>query len=385
MESAIAYTDLSDATAAGQALGRQITSSLHGTADAIMVFAAPGYAHASLLETIRAGHPSALLVGASSAGEFTHERHGQGAACALALKSDDVHFAIGVGRDLHVSPALAARQIVSTFRGSERPTLHRAALVLTDALSGHAPGLIHELMIATDAQYQFFGGGAGDNAQFVRTVVFNGTEVLADAAVALEILSPRPLGVGVGHGWATAGSALRVTEADGLKLRSLNGFPAVQAFEAHAEITGQSFDPQAPLPFFLHNILGIETPSGHQLRMPFSVDATGAVHCAAEVPLGSRVRIMHSSLQASLQAAERATAAAIANLGGQSPGVALFFDCAATRARIGDAYTMELEAVRSTLPAIPMIGCVTHGQIARSDGQFDGFHNCTALVCVLPA
>ncbi len=385
MESATAYTDLADAAAAGQALGRKITSTLHGTADAIMVFASPSYAHAKLLEAIRTEHPSALLVGASSAGEFTHEQYGQGAACALALRSDHVHFAVGVGRDLHVSPALAARQIVSTFRSPEKPTLHRAALVLTDALSGHAPDLIHELMIATDAQYQFFGGGAGDNAQFVRTVVFHGTEVLSDAAVALEILSPRPLGVGVGHGWATAGDALRVTDAQGLRLGSLNGFPAVQAFEAHAEKTGQSFDPQAPLPFFLHNILGIETSTGYQLRMPLSVDAVGAVQCAAEVPLGSRVRIMHSSLQASLQAAERATAAALANLGGQMPGVALFFDCAATRARIGEAYTMELEAVRSTLPAIPMIGCVTHGQIARSDRQFDGFHNCTALVCVLPA
>ncbi len=385
MQSATAYTDLTDPAAAGQALGRQIRSTLHGSPDAIMVFAAPSYAHARLLEAIREEHPLALLVGSSSAGEFTHEQHGQGAACALALKSDHVHFAIGVGRDLHASPMLAARQIVSTFRGAERPTLHRAALVLTDALAGHAPSLIHELMIATDAQYQFFGGGAGDNAQFVRTVVFNGTEVLSDAAVALEILSPRPLGVGVGHGWAAAAEALRVTDAEGLKLKSLNGFPAVQAFEAHAEVTGQSFDPQAPLTFFLHNILGIETPTGHQLRMPLSVDATGAVQCAAEVPTGSRVRIMRSTLEASLQAAERATAAALANLGGQPPGVALFFDCAATRARIGDAYTMELEAVRSTLPAIPMIGCVTHGQIARSDGQFDGFHNCTALVCVLPA
>ena len=385
MQSATAYTELTDPAAAGHALGRQITSVLDGPPDAIMVFAAPSYAHAKLLEALRAEHPSALLVGSSSAGEFTHQQHGQGAACALALRSDHVHFAIGVGRDLHVSPALAARQIVSTFRGPDTPSLHRAALVLTDALAGHAPGLVHELMIATDAQYQFFGGGAGDNAQFVRTVVFNGTEVLSDAAVALEILSPRPLGVGVGHGWATAAEALRVTDADGLRLRSLNGFPAIQAFEAHAEVTGQSFDPQAPLPFFLHNILGIETPTGHLLRMPLAVDATGAIQCAAEVPVGSRVRIMRSTLEASLRAAERATAAALANLGGQRPGVALFFDCAATRARIGDAYTMELEAVRSTLPAVPMIGCVTHGQIARSDGQFDGFHNCTALVCVLPA
>ena len=385
METATAYTDSDDSAAAGRALGRQISSALSGPPDAIVVFAAPGYAHSELLEALAAEHPSALLVGSSSAGEFTHEEHGQGAACALGLKSGDVRFAVGVGRDLHVSSTMAARQIASTFRGADQPTLHKAALVLTDALAGHAPGLVHELMIATGAQYQFFGGGAGDNAEFIRTVVFNGTEVLSDAAVALEILSPRPLGVGVGHGWEPVADALRVTDAEGLRLGSLNGMPAVEAFETHAALTGQAFDPKAPLPFFLHNILGIETPSGHQLRMPLAVDESGAVHCAAEVPVGSRVRIMHSTVEASLQATSRATAAALANIGGQAPGVALFFDCAATRARIGDEYTMELEAVRAQLPAIPMVGCVTHGQIARADGQFDGFHNCTALVCVLPA
>ena len=385
MQTATAYTDLSDAEAAGHALGRQIAAGLPGPPDAIILFAGPGYDHRSLLRALSSDHPAALLVGSSSAGEFTHLAHGEGAACALALRSDTVRFAVGVGRALSWSASEAARQIVSTFRGPEEQTLHRAALVLTDALAGHAPALIQELMVATGAQYQLFGGGAGDNAQFVRTVVFSGTEVLDDAAVALEILSPEPLGVGVGHGWEAAAEALRVTDADGLRLIGLNGLPAVEAFEAHAEAAGAAFDPSAALPFFLHNILGIETAAGYQLRMPLFVDEAGAVHCAAEVPVGSRVRIMRSTMAASLLAVERATASALASIGDREPGVALFFDCAATRIRIGDDYTMELDAVRNRLSNLPMVGCVTHGQIARAEGQFDGFHNCTAVVCVLPA
>ena len=256
---------------------------------------------------------------------------------------------------------------------------------MTDALSGRAPDLIHELMLATKTQYQLFGGGAGDNAAFSRTVVFNGTEVLVDAAVALEIISTHPIGVGVGHGWEPAAEAMRVTEADGLRLISLDGVPAVEAFEAHAEDQGKPFDRDAPLPFFLHNILGIETSTGFQLRMPLTVDKDGALHLAGEVPVGSRVRIMRTSLSASLDATTQATAAALAKLNGQKPGVALFFDCAATKIRIGDQYTMELEAVRSQLHDLPMVGCITQGQFGRAEGQYDGFHNCTAVVCVLPA
>ena len=384
MEKATAYTDLSDATAAGEMLARQVMAELSGTPDAIIVFAAPSYDHARLLTALETQCPGAILTGSSSAGEFTHVSHGEGAACALALKSDETRFALGVGRDLHASATAAAHQIVSTFRGVEEPTLHRAALVMTDALAGHAPELIQQLMVATKTQYQLFGGGAGDNARFTRTVVFNGTEVLSDAAVALEIVSPHPIGVGVGHGWEPAADIMRVTEADGLTLIGINGLPAVEAFEDHAEETGQSFDLQAPLPFFLHNILGIETSGGYQLRMPLAVEANGALHLAGEIPVGSRVRIMRTTLEASLVATENATIAALSKLEGRKPGVALFFDCAATKIRIGDQYTRELEAVRSQLRDLPMVGCITHGQIARASGQYDAFHNCTAVVCVLP-
>ena len=385
MEKATAYCDLADSSAAGAVLGQQVMQELSGAPDAIIVFAAPSYDHAALLEALSAECAGALIVGSSSAGEFTHAVHGEGSACALALKSADVRFAIGVGRDLHVSAKEAANQIASTFLGVDEPTLHRAALVMTDALSGHAPDLIHELMLATKTQYQLFGGGAGDNAAFARTVVFNGTEVLTDAAVALEMISMRPIGVGVGHGWTPAAEAMRVTEADGLRLIGLDGMPAVEAFEAHAEDRKQAFDRDDPLPFFLHNILGIETPTGYPRRMPRPGGVDGARPLAGAVPVGSRVRIMSTTLDASLDAVTQATATALSKLDGQKPGVALFFDCAATKIRIGDRYTMELEAVRSQLHDLPMVGCITQGQFGRAEGQYDGFHNCTAVVCVLPA
>ena len=385
MEKATAYTDVLDASQAGSTLGDLIVADLTGSPNVVIVFAAPTYDHVALLSALQVKCPGALLIGSSSAGEFTHAVQGDGSACALALRSDKVRFAVGVGRDLHSSAKAAACQIVSSFKGLEEPTLHRAALVMTDALAGHAPDLIQELMVATKTQYQLFGGGAGDDAQFKRTVVFNGTEVLADAAVALEIVSESPIGVGVGHGWEPAAESMRVTEADGLRLIGLNGVPAVEAFEGHADDIGQSFDPKSPLPFFLHNILGIETPGGYQLRMPLSVDADGTLNMAGEVPVGSRVRIMRTTVEASLNATHQATATALSKLDGQKPGVALFFDCAATKIRIGDQYTMELEAVRSQLHDLPMVGCVTQGQFGRATGQYDAFHNCTAVVCVLPA
>ena len=75
---------------------------------------------------------------------------------------------------------------------------------------------------------------------------------------------------------------------------------------------------------------------------------------------------------------------AVQALKGARPGVALVFDCVATRLRMGEAFGAELKAVSDLLGSARHVGCNTYGQIVRAEGQFEGFHNCTAVVCVLP-
>lgn len=385
MDTIAVSTALSDSAAAGTAIAEQIEAAFAQPPHVIIVFAAPTHDHRLVLQALRDAAPDALIVGASSAGEFTREAAGEGLVTALALRDDESKFTAQMGLGLKADPAAAARQIAAGFAGrSHHSFAYRSALVLTDALAGYADALTDALTLETAGEYQFFGGGAGDNATFERTTVFCGTQVLSDAAVALEILSNKPLGIGVSHGWAPASEPFRVTEADGLRLISLNGLPAVEAFEEHAVATGQHIDRAAPIPFFLQNIVGIDTGRGFRLRVPLSVNPDGSVDCAAEVPVGSIVRIMKSSDASAAEAAERATDAAIAAIGSRQPKAALFFDCVATRLRCGDRFQAEVDAVASRIGDAAMAGCNTHGQIARAEGQFEGFHNCTAVVCVFP-
>ncbi|WP_340647478.1 FIST N-terminal domain-containing protein [Phenylobacterium sp.] len=386
MKTAASSTDLADAREAGRRLATEITRVLGERPAALMVFAAPSYDHAALLDELAKHCPDTLVVGSSSAGEFMNHNRGEGLACALGLAGEDVRFSIAVARDIKDDAAAAARQMVSSFKGlSDYAFPYRSALVMADALAGYADVLVDELTLATGGQYQFFGGGAGDNAQFQRTSVFYGREVINGAAVALEMLTEKPIGVGVRHGWAPASAPFRVTETDGMRLVSLNGLPAVEAFEAHARTTGQTLDRAAPLAFFLHNILGIEAEDQQRLRVPLAVLPDGSVLCAAEVPQGSVVYIMRVSAASAVEAAQEATQAALAAIGEHKPQAALFFDCVATRLRMGEQFGEEVATVRDQLAGADLLGCNTHGQIARAEGQFEGFHNCTAVVAVLPA
>ncbi len=46
-------------------------------------------------------------------------------------------------------------------------------MLLADALSGYTDEIIDKLTERTAGTYQFFGGGAGDNANFKNTCVFS--------------------------------------------------------------------------------------------------------------------------------------------------------------------------------------------------------------------
>ena len=385
MKAAFASSKVPLSKFAASELIEQLHASESSSPSAIIVFASPDYDHKGLLESLTANFPETAIVGSSSAGEFAKGDVATGVVC-LGLSGEDVDFRTAVGTGLRSDVTQAARQIASKFTGSDhRRRAFSSALVLTDALAGHASRLIDELTLATGGQYSFFGGGAGDNARFSNTPVFHGREVLSDAAVALEILSDKPIGIGAVHGWEPASRAMRVTETRGMSIVSIDGFPARDAFVGHAAETNQHLEIDGPIPFFLHNVIGIRSGAGHWLRVPLAIEQDGAVVCASEVPAGSIVQIMRSTTPSAIEAAKGAAKSAMNALGNHRAVAGLFFDCVATRLRLGDDFGRELAAVEDALPSIPFTGCNTHGQIVRAEGQFDGFHNCTAVVCVFPA
>jgi hypothetical protein len=378
----VAHSIASSALQAGEEIGEAISAGFNGEApDALVVFASSRHDYAALLGRIQDIARPAAMIGCSSAGEFTSHAFQAGAVSAVALRSDTMRFNPVLGRGLRQDRHKAAQAMAAAMEGMRsHQHAYRSALVLTDALAGHADDFVEQLTLLTAGSYQLFGGGAGDDANFTRTHVFMGTEAVPDAAVALEILSDKPVGIGVRHGWMPGSPPFRVTEADGMRLISLNNMPAVEAFRDYAQQTGQQFDPSDPIPFFLHNVIGIATPVGFRLRVPLSVDKQGAIACAADIPIGAKIHIMAPKTGSALAATE----AAMEQMQGAKAGAALFFDCVATRLRMGQEFGSELDEVKRRLDGVSYAGCNTYGQIARAEGQFSGFHNCTAVVAVLP-
>lgn len=386
VKSASAYSNLTDSHEAGKSIGDQISEALGGDSpDALIIFASPTYDYAQLLPAITEACSPGTLVGCSSAGEFVTGSLGVHAVSALALKAPEMEFNASLGRGLRADTEAAAAEVVGSFRGvSDNNYLYRSALVLTDALAGRADRLVEELTLLTAGTYQFFGGGAGDDGQFSHTYVFYGAEAHSDAVVALEILSNKPIGIGVSHGWLPATPAMRVTASEGMNLVSVNAAPALELFEEHAQQTGQQIDPANPLPFFLHNVIGLKDEQGYHLRVPLHVGDDGSIMCAADVPSGATMHVMGTQGTSASEAAAQAARSAMRQLQDHKPQVALFFDCVATRLRMGKEFGAELATLQKEIGQAEYVGCNTYGQIARAEGEFSGFHNCTAVVCLFP-
>ncbi len=384
--SAAVHTSEINSNKAGVDLAKQIKEQLKlKIANVVIVFASPAYMQHELLVTLKKECTPDIIVGCSSAGEFTSEINGIDTASAIALYSTEIKFFASIGRNIKEDRNAAVGQLLESMQGiNQFEYKYHSAMLLADALSGYTDEIIDKLTEQTAGTYQFFGGGAGDNAQFKNTCVFFDTEVISDAVVLLEILSNKPIGLGISHGWIPGSDLYRVTEVNESKLKSLNAMPAVEVFTDYAKATGQNFDHNNPMAFFLHNIIGIKTEAGYKLRVPLSVNPDGSITCASDIPAGSLVSIMTIKPDASMEAAKTATKKAMEQLKGNKPNVGLFFDCVATRLRLGNSFDFELEAVKNAFNPTKFVGCNTHGQVARMDGQFSGFHNCSAVVCIIP-
>lgn len=385
-QSAVVYTSLKNSHEAGVELGLKIEQVFGKTIpNVVIVFASSVYEYESLLSALNEICNPEILIGSSSAGEFTTNDFGTDSACAIALYSTEMKFSAAISEGIKSDRVHVAEELCRCLTGLENYQYqYHSAMIFADALSGYTDELVELLTEKTIGKYQFFGGGAGDNANFNRTHVFYGCKAYTDSAILLEILSDKPVGIGVSHGWIPTGNKMRVTQTDGTKLISLNARPAVELFKEHSAAIGQELDPQQPIPFFLHNILGIEIAGNYKLRVPLSVDSDGSINMASDIPTGAFVSFMTTNNDCSRNAAIEATQMAISQLNNHKPSVALFFDCVATRLRMGDEFNLHLDLVNSSLDGVKYAGCNTYGQVARIDGQFSGFQNCTAVVCVIP-
>ena len=122
-QSAVVSTTAEDGQVAGQLLGKQILEQLGGRSpDVLILFISPKYNASALLSSVKEACSPKVMMGCSSAGEFTNHSQGVGQASAVAIRSDEMRFACGIGRGIKSNRSEVARSIVASFKGLDQQT-----------------------------------------------------------------------------------------------------------------------------------------------------------------------------------------------------------------------------------------------------------------------
>lgn len=263
----------------------------------------------------------------------------------------------------------------------------RAMLLFSDTELCDAAEVVHGALSVAGAGIAWSGGGTGASSGGAPSARFaHGQAFDDDHVVAVTLDCHARVGVGIKHGWQPTGPPAMVTRASGCMLERLEHRPAFEIYRAAAEERGQRVGAEQFAAFATSHPLGIPQADGEYLiRDPLAVDDAGALRFMASVPDGALVRVMEGTPAMLVEAAQVAASMARADAGAPLGG-ALVFDCVSRYLMLGDRLGEELGACRDALGAdVPVLGCLTFGEVGAFGARMPQFHNKTMVVLALPA
>lgn len=305
------------------------------------------------------------------------------------IDSDRVHVRIGAAGPMNGDARGAGRRAVQeALRDLPLPPADRsrAILLFCDTDRCDAAEVVHGALSIAGAGVAWCGGGTGAVEAGARSGQFAHGRALRDHVVAVALDCPSRVGAGIQHGWQPTGPPAMVTRASGCVLERLEHRPAFEIYRAAAEDRGQHVDVEQFSRFAMRHPLGIPQADGQYLiRDPLAVDANGALRFMANVPDGALVRVMEGTATMLVEAATVAASMARADAGGPIGG-ALVFDCISRSMMLGERLDEELSACHAALGGdVPVLGCLTFGEVGAFGARMPQFHNKTMVVLALPA
>jgi methyl-accepting chemotaxis protein len=334
--------------------------------------------------------PSSVVLGASTAGEFTELGDRKNATAVLALAGDYKVYA-GIGTGLAGDPERAISQALEGQPSEVRGYPYRCAVLLLDPLAGNGEEATLLASALLGGTVLLAGGAAGDYLAMRETLVGAGARVSSDAVVVAQIFSKKAVGVGISHGHRALSQPLKVTKAEGNTVVEVEGRPAWDVWREQtreiAKARGVDVDALTPdqVPgFLLQYEAGLRVGEALKIRAPLSANPDGSIAFACGVPAGTVVRITESEPERQVESAREAARRARKRLGDAQPAGALAFDCICRNLILGTRFESAVRAMSAELSDKPVAGFETYGEIALDVGDMSGFHNTTTVVLAFP-
>jgi methyl-accepting chemotaxis protein len=351
----------------------------------VMAFSSTKQPLQEVIAGLKKEMPNALVLGASTSGEFTEEGDAKGATALFGVAGVQAYagFAKGLAADPEGCVRKAAAQLPKSVDGFP----HRTAIVLLDALAGVSEETTLLVADALGVDVRLAGGAAGDDLQFKAPLVGVDGQTGNDSVVIAVLFTKKPLGVGVCHGHKPLSQPMKITKSKGATVYEVDGKPAWDAWTAATTDAAKARGidlakiPESEVGAYLLQFeAGLDAGAVPKIRAPLSRGADGSLSFACGIPEGSVIRIHQSDPQPQIDSAREAAKRAKAQIGGGKIAGALVFDCICRNLILGDRFGEAVRGIRDELGGVPLAGFETYGEVALGAGDMSGFHNTTTVV-----
>lgn len=354
--------------------------------DLVVVFSSACFEQEALIKGIVSVTQEAPLVGCSTAGEILPEGPSRRSVVVMAIRSNSLRAAVGLGIGVHDNPRQAGRDLAHQVIQKKLDSPH-GVVIFPEGLTGNGAEVVRGMQDVLGLSFPIAGGSAGDDFGFKQTYQYFQDKVYTDAVAGVLLAGSIHVGIGARHGWEPLGRPRRVTKASSNTVDELDGKAAISLYEEYFGKKTSSLGNEELARISIMYPLGFSIPGEERylLRNAIRFNPNGSLVFSGEVPEGTQVRLMMGSKEKALEAARSAAEQAALSIAPHSPRFALVFSCTSRAQLFGRALGSEISAIQDRLgQAVPLIGFYDYGEQAPlSAAGFRGrshYHNETAVV-----
>ena len=323
----------------------------------------------ALVTQLRARLPGTVFVGTTSCQQVACDHGAHAMAAALFLAGDG--FKAG-------SASGSSQQHTSLGEQLTKTATARARLAGPDdvrLLVVHAtPGIEAEVLVgigrAITKNAVVIGGSGADNDLTGKWSVFGDDGVVTDGAAILVCDWPWTMAVSYQGGYLATEREGRVTAAEGRRLVSIDGEPAIHVYERwlgkSLPRTGSIFADTTLHPFGVAHGVG-SSLDVHVLVHPERVNADGSINCFAEFAVGDRILMMEASTSSLVRRGGLVSTYVMRQAGVELNDVVAGFliYCAGCSRALGTDVGPMTDGVRGVLKGVPFLMPFTYGEQGR--------------------
>ena len=318
-----------------------------------------------IYEEIRGLYPEGEIVFGSTSGEILETRVYEETLTLTAIEFEKSEFKV-ISRNIKdfVDIQKMGAELSSAFDTEQL----RHLFVVSDGSFVNGSGLIEGLEQAEGFKATITGGLCGDGARFEKTLTSHNENPKQGEVVAIGLYG-ETLEVSYANygGWTTFGPEREITRSEGNVLFEIDGQPALDLYKTYLGEKASEL-PQAALlyPLSVQSVVGEEP----LVRTILNIDEEqNSMILAGDVPQGSRVQLMMSTMDDIAEGASNAAEFAMRDRANE-PELALLVSCIGRKLVLAQRTEEEIEEVKDVIGSKAAIaGFYSYGEMAPFAGR----------------